>query len=426
MTEDPVITELLTVLESNPDLLPLRVRVIELLADRGRYAEALTHCATALAQDRTHGPAMALLQRCTAALAGGPPPVPATAPPEDIEKRPADSRGPAEPAAAPGFDWHAAEQEVGDIIAPAFVTGDPALYAEGDVGMFDRPALTLADVGGMDHVKDQLELSLLGPMRNPEFARAFRTSARGGLLLYGPPGCGKTFIASAVAGELGADFVSIEIADVLDMYIGQSERNLHQIFETARRKAPCVLFFDEIDALGHKRSQLSHSANMRAVINQLLNEMDSMAGNNEGVYVIGATNHPWDVDVALRRPGRFDRMILVALPDAAARVSILRHHLKDRPVTGIDLEALAARTENFSGADLAHICNSATQFAMADSIRSGTVRPVGMADLDRALAQVRPSTTAWFESARNVVEFANNDGTYDDLATYMKDKKFLR
>lgn len=444
LSDDPAITELLAVLDRNPELLPLRVSVIELLLARGRHTEALSHCATALAQDPHHAQATELLARCTAALTGAATPAqpnqvagtaqpgvtggsPGTTAPgtgfagaePDPEQTPdADRNAPAQR----GYDWDKAEEQVGDIIAPSFVNEQPVLYAEGDVGLFERPKLTLAEVGGMEAVKRQLELSLLGPIRNPELAKAFGTSARGGLLLYGPPGCGKTFLASAVAGELGANFYAIDIADILDLYVGRSEKNLQQVFQTARRKAPCVLFFDEIDALGHKRSQLSNSSSMRTTVNQLLTEMDSMTSDNEGVYVIGATNHPWDVDVALRRPGRFDHMILVTLPDTEARASILRHHLRDRPVAGIDLNALAAHTDGLSGADLAHVCKSATQFAMADSIRSGTVRPVQMADMRQALSQIRPSTGAWFESARNVVEFANNDGTYDELAAYMKQR----
>ncbi|MEV0249528.1 ATP-binding protein [Nocardia sp. NPDC050712] len=400
MHEDPVLTELLAVLERSPEVLPLRVRVIELLAAGGRYTEALSHCATALGQEPGNEQVLELLRLCTAGLAAAP------------------------PATTGGFDWTAAEREVADIIAPAFVDdGEPVAVAVGDVGRFGQPKITLADVGGMEEVKRQLELSLLGPLRNPELAKAFGTSARGGLLLYGPPGVGKTFLASAVAGELGANFYPIEITDILDIYTGASERNLHEIFEVARRNAPCVLFLDEVDALGHKRSQLSGSSTMRTVVNQLLTEMDSVTGGNEGVYVLGATNHPWDIDVALRRPGRFDRMILVTLPDPEARVRILRHHLKERPVEGIDLGAIAKRTEGFSGADLAHVCTSATQLAMADAIRSGTVRPVRMADMEQALSRIRPSAGAWFESARNVVEFANGDGTYDELARYMKRRK---
>ncbi|WP_067885567.1 ATP-binding protein [Nocardia vaccinii] len=492
MTDDPVLSEMLRILETNPELLPVRIRVIELLADRSRHAEALPHCAAALGNDPGNARVLELLQRCTAALAAGAgaPPAPqpgqisgaasggAAAETGSAASQPGGTGNSADGAASrsggaansasdpasrgggaaselnanetgaaetapdpdadppPRFDWAAAEREVGDIIAPAFVDdgpadgelsrnedGEPVAHAEGDVGLFERPSVALADVGGMANVKQQLELSLLGPLRNPDLAKAFGTSARGGLLLYGPPGCGKTFIAAAVAGELGANFYPIEIADILDIYTGSSERNLHQVFEVARRNAPCVLFIDEVDALGHKRSQMSGSATMRTVVNQLLTEMDSATVDNEGVYLLGATNHPWDIDVALRRPGRFDRMILVTLPDREARRAILRHHLKDRPVSGIDLAAIAKRTDGFSGADLAHVCTSATQLAMADSIRTGTVRPVTMRDIDTALAQVKPSAGAWFESARNVVEFANNDGTYDELAKYMREKK---
>ncbi|MEV0342891.1 ATP-binding protein [Nocardia sp. NPDC050713] len=456
MTDDPVLVEMLAALDRSPDVLALRLRVIELLAERGRHAEALAQCGAALTQEPGNARAVELLQQCTAALAGGAaatphaPSAPGSdvtasstaasagfnaAAPDGVLNALADSSrdgqvpdvepaAPSNPESVADYDWDAAEDQVSDIIAPAFIDPGPAEYAAStDAGLFSRSRVTLADVGGMDEVKRQLDLTLLGPLRNPELAKAFGTSARGGLLLYGPPGCGKTFIASAVAGELGANFYPIEIADILDIYTGSSERNLHSVFEVARRNAPCVLFLDEVDALGHKRSQMSGNSAMRTVVNQLLNEMDSATVDNEGVYILGATNHPWDIDVALRRPGRFDRMILVALPDPAARKAILHYHLRERPVAGIDLGAIAARTEGFSGADLAHVCTSATQLAMAESIRTGAVRPIGMADLEAAMAQIKPSAGAWFESARNVVEFANGDGSYDELAMYMKRMK---
>lgn len=422
MADDLVLVEMLAALERSPEVLALRLRVIELLVERGRHTEALAQCGVALTQDPGNAQAVELLQRCTSALTGGTPP---TAP---IPARVEEPAGAEEPESteepervAPVFDWAAAEDEISHIAVPAFVESGPAAYAvDSDADLFVPTPVTLADVGGMTEVKRRLELTLLGPLRNPEVAKAFGTSARGGLLLYGPPGCGKTFLASAVAGELGAKFFPIEIADILDIYTGSSERNLHNVFEVARRNAPCVLFLDEVDALGHKRSQLSGSATMRTVVNQLLNEMDSATADNEGVYILGATNHPWDIDVALRRPGRFDRMVLVTLPDHDARASIVRYHLRDRPITGIDLGAIATRTDSFSGADLAHLCTSATQLAMAESISAGSVQPVTMTHIDSALAQIKPSTGAWFESARNVIEFANGDGSYDELAIYMR------
>lgn len=185
-----------------------------------------------------------------------------------------------------------------------------------------------------------------------------------------------------------------------------------------------MLFFDEVDALGHRRSGLSNSTGLRTIVNCLLEELDSATSSNEGVYVLGATNAPWDVDPALRRPGRFDRMCFVGLPDAEARAGIVRVHLKDRPLSGIDLKSIASRTDGFSGADLAYVCDTATQFAMADSIRSGEVRPVTMTDVDTAIGQIKASTGPWFETARNVVEFANNDGTYDELAKYLRRRSF--
>ena len=211
---------------------------------------------------------------------------------------------------------------------------------EADAYDAEHAGLTLADVAGMTEVKQRLEAAFLAPMRNPDLRRLYGKSLRGGLLLYGPPGCGKTFIARAVAGELGARFIAVSFADIIDMFVGQSERNIHELFEIARRNAPCVLFLDEVDAIGQKRSQLRHTP-MRSAVNQLLLELDDISGNNEGVFLLAATNHPWDVDSALRRPGRFDRTLLVLPPDAAAREGVFRYHLKDRPVAGIDLAKLA-------------------------------------------------------------------------------------
>jgi SpoVK/Ycf46/Vps4 family AAA+-type ATPase len=275
----------------------------------------------------------------------------------------------------------------------------------------------------MAEVKARLEAAVLAPLRNPELVTLYGKSLRGGLLLYGPPGCGKTFIARAIAGEIDARFISVSLADVLDMFIGQSERNIHGLFEAARANAPCVVFLDEVDAIGQKRSQMRNSA-ARGSVNQLLTEMDGIASSkNEGVYVLGATNHPWDVDVALRRPGRFDRMVLVLPPDEAAREAIIRYHLRDRPIAGVDAAKLARQTDGYSGADLAYVCESAAERALLDSARSGQVRMIGQADLEAAARDVRPSIGPWLDTARNVAEFANEGGVYDDLLTYLRRRR---
>lgn len=276
----------------------------------------------------------------------------------------------------------------------------------------------------MREVKERLEAAFLAPLRNPELRKLYGKSLRGGLLLYGPPGCGKTFLARAVAGELGASFLNVALSDVLDMWVGASERNLSSIFKTARRNAPCVVFLDELDALGGKRSRIQHGG-MRNTVNQLLTELDGVGSENDGVFVLAATNHPWDVDSALRRPGRLDRTLLVLPPDEEARQAVLHYHLRERPVAGVDLGKLARRTDGFSGADLAHVCETASEYALMDSVRSGEPRMIDMADLTKAAKELRPSTEAWFGTARNVAMYANNDGTYDDLLAYLKKRKLL-
>ena len=285
----------------------------------------------------------------------------------------------------------------------------------------ERPSITLAHVAGMTEVKRRLQASFLGPLGNADLRRMYGKSLRGGLLLYGPPGCGKTFVARAVAGEMGARFFAVGLHDVLDMWLGQSERNINELFKVARRNAPCVLFFDEVDAIGQKRSLTRHSAS-RGVIAQLLAELDGVNTDNEGVFVLAATNAPWDVDPALRRPGRLDRTLLVLPPDEQARMAILSLHLEGRPVAAnVDLRGLARKAEQFSGADLRLVCEAAAEMALEDSLASGRPRPITTNDLARALRGGRPSTRPWFATARNFIEFSNEDGLYDDVSAYMKE-----
>ena len=323
------------------------------------------------------------------------------------------------------FDWKNAEKQVGGpapaFVKPGAVEGEVEVdeKPEGDAWAFENVTSTLADVGGVQSVKDRLTMAFLAPLRNPEIRKLYGKSLNGGLLLYGPPGCGKTYIARALAGELGAAFMNIKISDVMARYFGESEANLHELFETARANAPVVFFLDEIDAIGMRRTDMGYSG-MRSVTNQLLMELDGIGSDNEGVFVLAATNTPWDVDPALRRPGRFDRSVAVLPPDGPARQAVLYHHLKSRPVEGIDMRYLVQRTNGFTGADLAHLVDSAVEYAMMDSVRTGNVRMVTMQDFRRALEQIRPSAGPWFVTARNIVEYGNREGQYDDLAKYMK------
>jgi AAA+ superfamily predicted ATPase len=351
----------------------------------------------------------------------------------------AETSSPARPAEA-DFDWGAAESQLADVLPPRFVSSDGtperigATAGDSDAGdnggpgsgVFDveHVGLRLSDVAGMTDVKQRLEAAFLAPMRNPELRKLYGKSLRGGLLMYGPPGCGKTFIARAVAGELGARFLAVSFADVIDSMLGQSERNIHEIFGLARQSAPCVVFLDEVDAIGQKRTQLRHTP-MRAVVNQLLQELDDVTESNEGIFLLAATNHPWDVDSALRRPGRFDRMLLVLPPDQPARAAIFRYHLRERPVERVDLDRLAKLSDGYSGADIAHVCESAAELALLDSVQRGEPRMIGQPDLEAAMREVRPSLGPWFDAARNVALFANEGGAYDDLAAYLKKKRLF-
>lgn len=425
---DPSVLEAIRLsVEANPDNGPLRLHYASLLVHAGRQADALEEVTKVLAKDPANLKALEIAadtaeatgdaaraagyRRLHQALAGTPPPPPAP------------------PAPAPTVRNSIVDQISGILPNEDTPLRESVEEGEGEFSLEDRwiterPEVRLKDVAGMDQVKKRLNVSFLGPMRNPEMRKLYGKSLRGGLMLYGPPGCGKTFIARAIAGELGAGFISIGLTDVMDMWLGNSEKNLHELFQTARRHKPCVIFMDEIDALGRKRS-LSRGQAGSGVINQLLAELDGVEYDNENLFFLAATNHPWDVDSALRRPGRLDRMLLVLPPDQAAREAIIEHSLKDRPVDKIDVRWLATHTDEFSGADVAHLCDSAAEYALEDSIESGTARPITMNDFKRALKEIRPSTRSWMETGKNHAIYANEGGIYDDLLAYLRQRKML-
>lgn len=282
----------------------------------------------------------------------------------------------------------------------------------------ERPGLTFADVGGMASVKEEIRMKILYPLQNPDLFRAYGKKIGGGVLLYGPPGCGKTFLSRAVAGEIRARFYAIGIHDILDMWLGNSEKRLHEVFEMARRDAPAVLFFDEVDALAADRNDLRQSAG-RTLINQFLSELDGTAGANDGLLIIGATNAPWHLDPAFRRPGRFDRILFVSPPDEEARETIIRLMAREKPVADLDPRALAAKTRNFSGADLRQVFDLTVERCLAQAMKDGRVVPITTKELIRSAGQIKPSTQAWFESARNYALYANQGGFYDAILDFM-------
>jgi AAA+ superfamily predicted ATPase len=458
MEPEPLLDSLRNAVNAMPEDVPLRLHLATMLLRAGQRDEAVRHLGAVLQRDPGNAEAMRMLT--SPAEVPGPP----ASPPADADTSSERGRGSSSPATGPspvqdvpgdaaksggpsdatsggatgsggaggaggpdGYDWTQAEDELRDMLPAMFVGEEGSVSAGVDEARAydaEHTGLTLADVAGLDEVKKRLEAAFLAPMRNPELRKLYGKSLRGGLLLYGPPGCGKTFIARAVAGELGARFITVSFADLIDMFVGRSERNIHELFEVARRNAPCVVFLDEVDAIGQKRSQLRNTP-MRSAVNQLLLELDDVASDNTGVFLLAATNHPWDVDSALRRPGRFDRTLLVLPPDGPAREGVFRYHLRDRPVAGIDLAKLAKLTDGYSGADIAHICETAAERALLDSVQRGEPRLIGQADLEAAAAEVRPSLGTWFETARNVALFANEGGAYDDLVAYLRKRRLI-
>ena len=286
----------------------------------------------------------------------------------------------------------------------------------------EKPKATFKDVGGMSKVKEEIQLKIIYPLTHPEMYKAYGKKSGGGILLYGPPGCGKTHIARATAGEVNAKFINVGINEILDMWIGGSEKKLHEIFEMARRNAPCVLFFDEVDALGANRSDMKNSAG-RHLINQFLSEMDGIESSNEGVLILAATNAPWHLDPAFRRPGRFDRIIFVQPPDEEAREQIFNICLKEKPTQDIRVNEIAAKTKEFSGADIKALIDVVIERKLMESFKSGVPSAITGKDLLNAISSVHPSTKEWFTIARNYALYANESGLYNDILEYLKIKK---
>ena len=419
MSVDPSVTAALeAAIAADPGNAALRIHLAGLLVMGGDAQRALEHAQSALGTEPDNAEALAAARDAAQALGDH-------ARAESYARLLRGNDGPQRwPVGGPGPDdtnrWVENADEAEELHIPdGFTELDPEGLIEAD-----RPQVTLDDVGGLEDVKARLDAAFLAPLRNPDLRAYYGKSLRGGLLLYGPPGCGKTFIARAVAGELGAAFFALGLSDVLDMWLGESERKLHDAFQAARRAAPCVLFLDELDALGQKRSHLRHHGG-RNVVNQLLAELDGAQADNEGVFVLAATNHPWDVDTALRRPGRLDRTVLVLPPDQPAREAILRKALEERPIKDIDLVKLARRTDGRSGADLVHIVESASELALQESIKTGQMHPITQRQLEQAASETGPSTKAWFGIAHNYALYANDGGQYDDLLAYIRTHKLL-
>jgi SpoVK/Ycf46/Vps4 family AAA+-type ATPase len=279
-------------------------------------------------------------------------------------------------------------------------------------------------IAGMDDLKKSIRLQIIEPFINPGLFAKFRKKAGGGILLYGPPGCGKTLLARAVANECNASFLAIGISEILSMWQGESERNLALMFEKARSQKPCVMFFDELDALAFARSKASSDVS-RKIVNEFLSQLDGFDNQNEQVLILAATNMPWDVDQAMKRPGRFARQVFVPPPDAVARARIIELALESVPHGLVDIASIARVTGQFSGADVDALVERAKEYVLTEYLESRREREITQEDLVRAAAELVPTTQDWLRTARNLVKYAGGDDSYRDLERYLKANKLL-
>lgn len=295
-----------------------------------------------------------------------------------------------------------------------FVTAEE----EPDMPILKKNTITFANVAGMDDIKEAIRTDIIYPFQHPEMYAKYNKQAGGGILMFGPPGCGKTYIARASAGEINAEFVSTSIHEVLSSFAGEGERSLHRTFEYARENAPAVMFFDEIDAIGGDRSGLNSV--VRPLVNQLLTEMDGIDDNNKDLLIIGATNLPWEVDSALRRPGRFDKVLFVPPPDKLARARLFELNMAGKPHDDLDFSLLADMTKQYSSADIVHICDLASEETFKLAIRSGNEEKISQKLLIEVTENSRSSIKEWFETAKNYIEYSNESGRFDQVKDYLQ------
>jgi len=288
---------------------------------------------------------------------------------------------------------------------PAPVTPGAGGEGEGEglteFQVMKKPKMNFADVAGLDKSKEKIKDYIVYPLLDPELAKKYGMWAGGGVIFYGPPGTGKTFLAKASAGECEANFISVKMSDIVDMYAGNTEKNIHNAFETARKNKPVILYFDEMDGIAGKREKMDQSFEKRS-INQFLLEMDGVEYDNEGVLCVGSTNAPWDIDAALRRTGRFSKMVYFPPPDKKTRRGILDINLKNRPVDpGLPVGRIARMTDGFSSSDIKALCNEAAAVPWKEALKTKKERVMKFKDFIKATKgedAVRSTLPAWFGS----------------------------
>jgi len=273
--------------------------------------------------------------------------------------------------------------------------------------------VTFESVGGLEELKEEIRFKIIEPLKNPELFEYYGKGMGGGILMYGPPGCGKSLIAKATANEAKANFIHVKSSDLKSKYVGETEKNIAELFEKARKSQPTIIFFDEFEALGSDRSN-SHS-HERSAVAQLLTEMDGVDTKEQQILLLAATNEPWAIDPALRREGRFGSTIFVPLPDLEARETIIRTNMIYRPTEEINYLEIAHSTKRLSGADVKGICEMATDIPLKESILTGQRRKISKADFSSAVKKNNSVIKQWFAKAVEQLKQKKMEEFFGDL-----------
>jgi transitional endoplasmic reticulum ATPase len=281
------------------------------------------------------------------------------------------------------------------------------------VSDFDIPTTNFSDVGGLHSLKEDLRMKIVYPIKNPQLFSAYGINPGGSMLLYGPPGCGKSLLGEALDGEVNASFYTIGLHQLLDAGIGRAEKQLHEIFHIAKMNAPSVLFIDEVDAIAGHRGGVDHPRS--SVVNQLLKELDEVSKFADGVLVVAATSAPWLLDPAFHRAGRFGRRVCVAVPDELERADIVRVLRNRIPVTDLDAQKIAAATPGYTGAELTAIFENAAERAIAGSIKIGCYQALTTQLILEEAKCMQPGAEQWMKMARQEVENARVADCFKEL-----------
>lgn len=288
-----------------------------------------------------------------------------------------------------------------------------------DFFVHEKPKVGFKDIGGLEAVKEELRRAIIYPFTHKDIYEYYNQKSGGGVLLYGPPGCGKTLLGKAVARECSADFINVETSTIMNKWVGESEKSIKKLFESARGCERAIIFFDEFDAVGVRRSETEDYA--KRIVNELLVQMDGI-DENENILVLAATNEPWAIDPALRRPGRFKKLIFLPPPDLPARREIFKIHLKKLPLEyDVDVAYLAWATSGLSGADIQAVCSDAAEIPLQEALSGKPLRKISKSDFEKAMNNRHSSIIPWIRLAIEQVKKSGEEDLFSELIKLGKD-----